>query len=223
MTKSLFGKNPDLDDVDFIEAIEAAFGIKFGNEEPEKWLTFGDVFDATCRRVHPVERGPFPCLSASAYRHIKRAILKDGPGLDLRPDTPLKDLVRGRRVSGWWRKLERVSGLKLPALQLGLWSTLFFLVLFLGIPLLVAISRSSGWLALLSVALAILVAIWSTRSLPVQTVGDLARSVAALNAQTLSRSHGAIRERDVWSSLVWIARDSTACRDPIDRQTILIG
>jgi hypothetical protein len=81
MAKSLFGKNPDLDDIDFIEAVEAAFGITF-DREPAAWSTFGDVFDAICQRVQPVERGPFPCLSASAYRRIRRALSQDRARLE---------------------------------------------------------------------------------------------------------------------------------------------
>jgi hypothetical protein len=114
MANSLFGKNPDLDDVEFIEAVEAAFGIAFRKDEPPAWFTFGDVFDATCRHVRPVERGPVPCLSATAYRRIRKTILKHRPGLKIRPDTPLKSLLGDHSGRAWCRALQRETGLQLP-------------------------------------------------------------------------------------------------------------
>jgi hypothetical protein len=223
MAKSLFGKNPDMDDVEFIEAIEAAFGISFDNKEPEKWSTFGDVLDATRRRVGPVERGSFPCLSASAYRRIRSAILKERPEVDFRPDTTLATLIGRRRVRSWWRRLEQSSGLKLPAPVLTNWSGLLLVVVLFAVPGVVVVSGLPGWIAVLSPVFGLLSARWLPERPPVRTIGEFAHLAAALNAKGLSESHGAIRTRDVWSSLVWIARDSTGFTGPIERDTVLIG
>jgi hypothetical protein len=223
MVKSLFGKNPDLDDVDFIEAVEAAFGITFRKDEPKTWRTFGDVFDATCRHLKPVERGSFPCLAATAYRRIKRGILGNQASSELRPKTRLKDLIGGRRLSERWRRLEQDTELKLPGLPLSPWVIFLFPFMLLGVPALHGLTDLNGWIVFLiwiscGVAIGLL-----PRALPVQTVGDLARAAAALNAQELSQSHGAIRTSDVWDSLVWIARDIAAFTDPIERDTVLVG
>jgi hypothetical protein len=222
MAKSLFGKNPDLDDIDFIEAVEAAFGIAF-DKEPAAWSTFGDVFDAICRRVQPVERGSFPCLSASAYRRIRSALLKIAPGSDIQPETFLKTLLGDRGLFVWWRGLEQESGLRLPAPTLTTWSVLILLALIFAVPGVVVVSGLPGWIALLSPMLGLFAGGWLPHKPGVRTVGDLARSAAALNARRLSQSHAAIRTRDVWDSLVWIARDITAYRGPIERETALIG
>jgi hypothetical protein len=222
MAKSLFGKNPDLDDIDFIEAVEAAFGITF-DREPAAWSTFGDVFDAICQRVQPVERGPFPCLSASAYRRIRRALLKIVPGSNVQPETLLKALIADRSFSVWWRELEQESGLKLPLLTLTNWSLLILVAVIFAVPGVVAVSGLPGWIAVLSPMLGLLASGWLPAKPTVRTVGDLARSAAALNARQLSQSHAAIRTRDVWDSLVWIARDITAYPGQIDRGTALIG
>jgi hypothetical protein len=223
MTKSLFGKSPDLDDVDFIETIETAFGITFGQDEPETWHTFGDLFDATCRHVKPVESGSFPCLSAAAYRRIKRGILKDRTSPGVRPNTRLEDVIGRRELSERWRRLEKDTGLKRPGLPLSAWVIVLFPFMLLGIPILHSLADLNEWITFLiwilcAVAIALL-----PRALPVRTVGELARAVAALNAQELSQSHGAIRTSDVWDSLVWIACDITAHKGPIDRETVLIG
>jgi hypothetical protein len=221
MAKSLFGKNPDLDDVDFIETIEGAFGISFRNEELETWSTFGDVFDTTCHHMQAIERGPIPCLSATAYRRIRKAILKDQPDVKVRPDTPLKTLLGGRRGPAWCRALQRDMDLQLPDRPFTAWSLLLFLVTWFGIPIAGGIGGLPIWMLILSPILGVFLGLLLRPSLPVQTVGDLARAVAALNPKALS--HGAIRTRDVWSSLVWIARDNVGFTDPIERETVLIG
>lgn len=224
MARTIFGKNPDLDDIDFIEAIEASFGIRFDDKEPSTWFTFGDVFDATCRHVGPVERGSMPCLSASAYRHVKRAILASSPGVEVRPDTPLVTLIGRRRVRSWWRALARSSGLSLPATVLTNCSGAFLLVLLFVVPLATAVGGLPGWIAALSPALGLLSARWLPERVPARTVGEFARGVAAMNAERLSKLHGdAIRTRDVWDSLVQIARDVAVFDDPIERDTVLIG
>jgi hypothetical protein len=223
MTKSLFGKNPDLDDVDFIEAIEAAFGITFHKDEPNSWFTFGDVFNATCRHVQPVERGSFPCLAATAYRRIKRGILKDQAGLIVGPNTRLEDLIGRRGLSKRWRQLEQDTGLKMPGLPLSPWVIVLFPFMLLGIPLFHGLADLSGWITLLIFVLCAIAIGRLPPVLPVPTVGDLARAAAALNAQELSQSHGAIRTSDVWDSLVWIAREITAYKGAINRETVLIG
>lgn len=220
MASSLFGKTPDLDDVEFIEAVEAAFGIAFRKDEPETWSTFGDVFDATCGHVQPVERGPVPCLSATAFRRIRRAILKNRPGLTVRPDTPLTSVLGDRTGGAWCRALQRETGLQLPYRPGSL--LLFFAVTF-GTMILGAVNGLSGWIAVLAPILGLLSIMWLRPALPVRTVGDLARGVAALNPKKLSQPDGVIRTRDVWRSLVFIVRDVTAYEGPIDRKTVLVG
>lgn len=223
MAKSLFGKNPDMEDVEFVQTIEASFGIRFDHKEPETWTTFGNVFDATCQHVGPTERGSIPCLSASAYRCIKSAILKDKQSLEIRPGTPLKDLVGGRGLSDEWRRLEQETGLRLPGLPLSPWVLLLFpLSLFGGVGI-NHIVHGGVWIVVLTAILGVIAIRLLPPTLPARTVGDLARSVAALNAQELSQSYGAMRTRDVWDSLVWIARDTTGHKGSINRETVLIG
>jgi hypothetical protein len=220
MAKSLFGKNLDLDDVEFIAAVEAAFGIAFRKDEPETWSTFGDVFDATCRHVRPVERGPVPCLSATAFRRIRKAIPKDRPGLKIHPDTPLASVLGDRTGRAWCRALQRETGLQLPDRP---GSVLLFFAVTFGAMILGTINGLGGWVAALAPILGLLSLMYLRPALPVRTVGELARGMAALNPKTLSQPDGAIRTRDVWSSLVFIVRDVTAYEGTIDRKTALVG
>jgi hypothetical protein len=85
-----------------------------------------------------------------------------------------------------------------------------------------AINGLGGWIAVLAPILGILSIMWF-RPLPVRTVGELARGVAALNPKKLAPPDGPIRTRDVWASLELIARDITAYEGPIDRDTALVG
>src|SRR5262245_54891613 len=157
MTRNTLGLAGDGDDGDFVDAVGAAFGITFG-KEPEAWSTLGDVFDTVCRHTHPVPRGQFPCLSASAYRRIKHAILATRPDLDLRLDTPLRTLIGRDGVSRWWQGLERDTGLRLPALSLTNASGLLLLALYIGVPGAVVVSGLPGWIAFLSPILGFAVA-----------------------------------------------------------------
>lgn len=223
MAQTLFGKNSDLDDIDFMEAIEAAFDVRFDNSEPPTWTTFGDVFDATCRRVQAVERGPAPCLSATAYRRIRKAILKDRPDLKVRPETPLATLLGNRTGPAWCRALQRDLELRLPDRPFRSGGVPLFFVISIGTMMVAGWNGLGAWIGIPSgIALGTLAVMWLRPALPVRTVGELARALAALNPQALSPG-GTIRTRDVWDSLVRIARDVTLFDDPIERETVLIG
>jgi len=222
MAKSLFGKYPDMDDIDFIEAIEESFGIAFAQDEPGTWFTFGDVFDATCRHVQAIERGPVPCLSATAYRRIRKTILKHRPGLKVQPDTPLETLLGNRTGPAWCRALQRELELRLPERPFRSWSVPLFFAVSIGAMIVVGLIGLGVWIAVPSgIILGTLAVMWLRPALPARTVGDLARAVAALNPKAFSR--GAIRPRDVWDSLVQIARDVAVFHDPIERETALVG
>ena len=222
MRKNTLGLGGDGDDVGFVEAVGAAFGITF-DKEPETWSTFGDVFDTICRHMQPVDRGALPCLSASAYRRLRRAIVGIRPNSDVRPDTPLKELIGHEGVSHWWRGLERDTGLNLPRLTVANWAALLFFGLLFAVPGVAVVNGLPGWMAVLFPACWLFALRWLPSRPPVRTVGDLARAVAALNAKAMSEMHGTMRTRDVWDSLVWIAREISGHKGPIDRETTLLA
>jgi hypothetical protein len=229
--KNSLGLGGDGDEIDFVEEIESAFGIQFRNEEMEGCGTVGDIYDALCRHLQPVERGPFPCLSATAYRRVRKAIAETRTGAPIRPDMHIVDLVGEERIEKWWDALERQCRLKLPPLWGGGWKLLLGFAAFglavLATVLIPTLGNAGPWLWLLYglAAFAMAVAVWAPykRSTPCETVGDLARAVSALNAGTLSQVNGAIRTREAWSAFVWITRYCTAYDGPIDRETVLIG
>jgi hypothetical protein len=170
-------------------------------------------------------------LSASAYRRLKKAIVALQPGARIRPDTRLADLVGDQRLDTWWRTLQRSSDLKLPTLAVNGWRILLAfaaIALFVG-PLAAAHARHDEgpwlWLALALSVACVAGCVWLPfeGSTEFKTLGELARAVGARNAAALSQPHGAVRARDVWSSLVQIARECAPDAKTIDRETILIG
>jgi hypothetical protein len=229
-SKNSLGLGDDGDEIYFVEEIESAFGIQFRNEEMERCGTMGDLYDALCRHLQPVERGSFPCLSASAFRQVRKAIGETKTGAPIRPDTRIADLVGEERFEKWWYALERRCDLDLPPLWGGDWKLLLGLAAF-GLVVLatviLALGNAGPWLWLLYgfAAFAMAVAVWAPykASTSCETVGDLARAVGALNAGTLSQVHSAIRTHEAWSSFVRIAREFTRHGGPIDRETVLIG
>jgi hypothetical protein len=237
LPKNSLGLGGDGDEIIFVEEIESAFGIRFQREDMDGCATVGDIYDALCRHVQPVERGSFPCLTAAAYRRVRKAIAESGTRAHIGPDTCIADLVDERRLEKWWDALQLRCGLKLPPLCGGDWKILLGFAacgfaLLATFPLLILdragqLDNAGLWLWSLYglAALAIAVAVWAPykRSTPYATVGDVARAVSALNAGTLSQVHGAIRAREAWSVLVWIAREVTPHDGPIDRETVLIG
>jgi hypothetical protein len=231
------GLSGDDDEIYFVEEIESAFGIRFQHEELEKCRTMGDIYDALCRHLQLVERGPFPCLSASAFRQVRKVIAETRTGAPIRPDTRITDLVGDERVEKWWDALQRRCDLKLPPVPASGWQILLVLTA-IGLVVLAAVllpilgltgQPDSAGLLLWSLfglaALFVAAAVWLPfgRSIQYETVGDLARAAGVLNVGTLSQLHGAIRAREAWSSLVWIARDYTGHDGPVDRETALIG
>jgi hypothetical protein len=57
---TLLGPNPDLEDVDLIRAVEAAFEVRLTNAEVEQIHTVGDLHSVLIGKLQHVERGVDP-------------------------------------------------------------------------------------------------------------------------------------------------------------------
>jgi hypothetical protein len=212
----------DGDDLELLQAIEAAFGVRLTNAEAGACITVGNLHDVLLQRVHHVDRGALPCLSAIAYRRLKRAIEKRVPEAKVRPQTPLADIVKIGQVAGWWRHLAGEAGLRLPRLGIGGWGFATIVVLLLSpLALLPWLGKLSFARLLASGPLAVVLGWCLPAHLPsrYRTVGDLARATAAMNISSLSWPAGAMRTRDVWDALETIIRDNLLWEGPLDRET----
>jgi hypothetical protein len=223
MTKAVFADD-GMDAVEMLQAIEAAFATRISNEEAARMIRVGDLYDLLCSKVKAVDHGQLPCLTAMAFRRIKKALRERLPDRELNPETPIRQLTGMISVGPWLRQLGADTGLRMPDLTMrpsGLAAmTLTFAVLPLSFyQFEIAPPVISG---LLGIVLTLAVARYWPAALPrnVKNVGDLARSTAARNIALLSRQGEAIRTKDVWTALESIIREIAARDEPIGRETL---
>jgi hypothetical protein len=214
----------DGDEIDLLQAIEAAFGVCLTREEAERCVTVGDMHAVLLSKVRHVERGALPCPTATAFRRLRRAIEKLQPGQVVRPDTEIVTLLAGGGAGRRWRRLQLETGLRLPSAGSG---SFLLLMACIGTPFFAY--PFVGWLSSLGLLLSIPLAFFLNDRLPISppsrydTVGDLARAAAGLNISSLSWPAGAMRTRDVWSALEAIIRDELDWDGPVSPEMRLVA
>jgi hypothetical protein len=212
----------DLDDVELIQAVEAAFGVRLSNDELTRLQTVGDLRDLLQAHVRHVERGDLPCVTAAAYRRLRSAIRKRRPELLLHPKTPMRSFIGRSDARDWWQYLEGEAALALPQLTLSIPGALVVVALVVS-PVAVFYFAGSSF-GILSLPL-LPAAGWLSRRLgrnlprEPETLGALARVAAAKNISSLSWPAGVVRTKDIWSSLEAIIRDELSFPGPIRPET----
>lgn len=191
-----------IDVEEVVEEIESAFGIRFQAGELSGVESLAEVLALVSSRFPDESTGS--CLTSIAFWKL-RMVLSEYHGLPkggIRPSTLLVDVLpRGYRRARAWRMLESESGLRMPGLVFGKLATWMLLVL----PVFAAIGlggyyKSFGIGAAAFLPLLFLTAVVLARfsgELPehTQTVGDLARTAAALSYGQLVERYGATGAR----------------------------
>ena len=204
--------------LDFVELIletEEAFGISLPDEAMAESVTVGQFFDAILRALpHPEKKF---CLSAVAFYRLHRPILtvtgrKHG---EVRPTTRLDTLFpRGQRKAAW-KKIERLSGLRLPSLNVPIWAILLVLACaVLAVAAHIFFQVCPSYMAIVSgivtfiFAYKVADAIFGT-DLPnnYQTVGELTKAVLASNFAKLSGEIADFDCNEVWESVRILVSD----------------
>lgn len=185
MTFSL-GLAGDLDDVELIQDVEAAFGIRLADDEIERCSTVGQLFELIEAHLPQMPSG-HSCATAMCFYRLRRA-LQPHSAIALKPKTSISALsaVPVRKLH---QIIETECGLRPPLQYITSWGCLA-LLLVLALPFgLFAIGMPS-WVALPSATLGIGLYRLAPIQLPgeVETFGDLVRIVA-------SRSIGALAEQ----------------------------
>jgi acyl carrier protein len=204
----------DMDLAEVIAEVEEHFGFDapaedwaefFGTgiREEKQWeaevgprCTFGALADFIVRHVPPVSFDAVAqfgtnCATAGAFRGIELVARQIRPDLGaLRPSTPIRDRLRGRKLDTFWNRVRWMSGDALPPLHApwrhGLRRAV--LVAFLALLAGLVLSLAHGtwtWLVLSATGFALLrlsleVAVYCESPLPsgIDTFGDLARLLA---------------------------------------------
>ena len=200
--KSL-GLDSDLDDVEFIERLEQAFGQTFAYEDPAGWYTVRDVFDTLKSRLDVSGQHGEKCPSAMAFNRIRETLRKLGVEGDIRPDTNLATLIKGRHDPlfklleaqyGWPQSAGNVNG---PGCLLLLIATMWMVW--------ITLSRDLVWGAEWLLALGVIFAFgWVGSNLPRYfkgTVGKLAKHYSSMNFNWFVCEGATIDEPSLWQAL----------------------
>jgi hypothetical protein len=100
-----------LDFVVLMMDVEAWFGVRISDAQAERVRTMGDLFLFLLE--HTRGEGPARCPTGQAFYHLRR-VLTGELGVDraqVRPATPLRDLVAAPARSTAWPQLEAALGL----------------------------------------------------------------------------------------------------------------
>jgi hypothetical protein len=196
----------DGDEIDLLEEIERTFAIKLPTDLSH-CHTVGDLHRVLLSLIPHAERGKTGCLAAKAYFVLRRAIRKRDPARVIRPTTELANIVQGRfNACRLHRLLKEDTGLEMPAVT---GSSVLFLIS-IGLPL--ASFAAHGWvgtLMALPISIGLLALSNRVGRFPtgLRTVGDLARTVAALNVAALASPNEPLREREIWAALQGVIRN----------------
>jgi hypothetical protein len=217
----------DLDSVEIVTEIEHAFHIKIGNAEAAECWIVGDLFALMAQKVPTVDRSASSCPAALAFWRLRSALREMVPNRRISPATPLAELMPVSRRRAWWRRLERATGMVLPATRpppaagWSSWLPQAIGVMAFGIAL---ACGARGWSVLVGGAAA-LVFVKARRRSDVlgmgagATVGDLAKITAALNAGLLAQRSGSMRRAEAWTALEGVIRNLTYYSGPIETRT----
>ena len=204
------------DELDLQEALEHAFGFTLAKDDEGSCRTVGDVHALVLRNIDADKSGDL-CATSMAFYRLRTALMRSRRRSDLRPATPLRLLV-GKRPGIFLQRLERSTGLHMPYGWGGAFTAGGFFALAAAVAVTIAAISELEWAksliaAGLVTAGSVLMIVEPGR-LPAgcDTLGALARRVAALNHARLVGEGAAIRDRQVWEAVVEVVSDQTGTR-----------
>lgn len=199
-----------LDFAELILEVEEAFDISLADDEMMKIVTVGQLYDAIMHALPCPER-KF-CLSAVTFHRLHQSLLtvterKRG---EVRPSTRLDILIPSRQRKVAWKKIQQLSGLRLPPLRMPTWAVPVILVC---VVLVVVVSVFSldwplSYVSIVPGFVVFFLSYWIVDAffgtgLPshFQTVGGLTKAVLAKNFVKLSGEIANYDWNDVWESV----------------------
>ena len=100
-----------LDAVEFVLAVEDAFGLAIPDEDARRLTTPGSLVDYLVSRLQPGSTSP--CLEQRAFYRVRRVamLVLDQPRSAFSPETPWRDLLHPELHRPQWDQLGRAVGL----------------------------------------------------------------------------------------------------------------
>lgn len=205
--RTTLGLAGDLDDVDLVQDVERAFGIRLLDDELARCVTVGDLFELVVDRLPTGPQSAKRCASAMCFYRLRRIVLTMEPDMDLRPTTSI-DVLQTIPVRSLYRAIQNVDGLRPPAPSLSAWGGAS-LLLAVGAPVGLLSFGAPWWAA----GIAVLVGIGSARLAPIRlppaikTFGDLVELVAARSIGGLANRGARLRPAEAWKALQTVCAD----------------
>jgi hypothetical protein len=217
---SSLGLAGDLDDVELIEDIEEAFGLRFSEDQLGYCRTVGDIFALIEASIPVAYASARHCGTAMCFYRIRRALQ---PRIDtqLRPNTAMEALS-GISVRELYQIIKNDCGFRPPNPVISLWGCVALLLV--GVLPLASVGLGATWWLATAWALPA-IGLYSVAPvrLPKNVIsfGDLVRIVAARNIGALAAEGARVRTKEAWNALKEIASDHSETKDAIDPDTLI--
>ena len=217
----------DSDDVDLLQDVELAFGIRFADAETIECHTVGDLYAILTSRFDGARDETGRCAMAMTFYRLRQGLSACGVAKGLRPDTPVGDLST-LTVKKLFKQIRAETGLRLPDLMLTIPGTIGFLGLtagLLGLPVVLAAAAHFWFVPTIAALFGLLMVRIDPGRFPsgCETFGDLTRRIAAMNFGTLVAEGVAPRSKHLWDALVEVLSEHTATpKSEIQLETFLL-
>ncbi|WP_230291544.1 acyl carrier protein [Croceicoccus sp. Ery5] len=221
MTSSL-GLAGDLDDVELIQDVEAAFGILLADDEISRCSTVGQLFELIEARLPDMPSGQ-SCATAMCFYRLRRA-LQPHSATALKPKTSIAALG-ALPVRELHQIIETECGLRPPPQIISLWGCLALLIV-VALPIGLFAIGLPWWVALPSAALGIGLYRLAPIQLPdeVETFGDLIRIVASRSIGALAGQGARLGPKEAWQAFTDVLSDHTQLsKGEIVPETLLLA
>lgn len=221
MTSSL-GLAGDLDDVELIQDVEAAFSIRLADDEIGRCSTVGQLFELIEAHLPKMPSGQ-SCATAMCFYRLRRA-LQPHSAIALKPQTSVSALsaVPVRKLH---QIIKTECGLRPPPQYITLWGCLA-LLLVVTLPFGLFAVGMPWWIALPSAALGIGLYQLAPIQLPgeAETFGDLVRIVSSRSIGALAGQGARLGPKEAWQAFTDVLSDHTQLsKGEIGPETLLLA
>ncbi len=199
-----------LDTVELVMDVEESFGIQIPDDDAQKIVTVGDLFEFIKSQTDLAPAGT--CLTATTFYEIRRGFENSGINERFAPSTPVGDIVPNRNRRSFWAKLARSTKLRFPDLVRPSWIVVSNVLITFSASILTALIASgrdvSGTIFVITMIAGFFFFGWATAivtrpfaknfSSDFKTFRGLSERVLALNATILKNKHGPMGPNDIW-------------------------
>jgi Cysteine-rich CPCC len=191
------GLDGDGDEIDFIEDVEACFGVCFSDKEAKNTYTVGDLFETLLGKLN-LRYGPASAVLCPTQRafYLIRSAIESCTDTKVTPETLFSDLglVDHKKIAEHLKlkRLPHTGNISFDIRLYGLGLLAFLSVVFFADMHVVPLAAAVLWLSF---------APWLLPAKYTGTVGELATELAALNHDYMQRNGAKQNEKTVWDSL----------------------